>query len=55
MFAWVLFSLHWPDNDFVHIPDGLQDLIRRCLTYNQADRPDVLTIAQDAYLTYVKR
>ncbi|MBA0700170.1 hypothetical protein Goari_001737 [Gossypium aridum] len=31
------------------------DLIRRCLTYNQAERPDVLTIAQDTYLTYSKK
>ncbi|KAI3906165.1 hypothetical protein MKW92_007907 [Papaver armeniacum] len=31
-----------------------KDLIRRCLTYNQADRPDVLTIAQDPYLSYTK-
>ncbi|ONM09262.1 Tousled-like kinase 1 [Zea mays] len=32
-----------------------QDLIRRCLTYNQSERPDVLTIAQDPYLSYAKR
>ncbi|KAL3693299.1 hypothetical protein R1sor_006950 [Riccia sorocarpa] len=32
-----------------------KDFIRRCLTYNQADRPDVLTAAQDPYLSYVKR
>lgn len=32
-----------------------QELIRRCLTYNQAERPDVLTIAQDPYLSYSKR
>ncbi|GMJ15501.1 TOUSLED [Hibiscus trionum] len=32
-----------------------KDLIRRCLTYNQAERPDVLTIAQDPYLTYSKK
>ncbi|XP_077225862.1 protein kinase superfamily protein [Tasmannia lanceolata] len=32
-----------------------KDLIRRCLTYNQADRPDVLSIAQDPYLSYTKR
>uniref|UniRef100_A0A6N2L7T4 Protein kinase domain-containing protein n=1 Tax=Salix viminalis TaxID=40686 RepID=A0A6N2L7T4_SALVM len=37
------------------ISNEAKDLIRRCLTYNQADRPDVLTIAQDPYLTYVKR
>ncbi|OVA00864.1 Protein kinase domain [Macleaya cordata] len=32
-----------------------KDLIRRCLTYNQAERPDVLTIAQDPYLSYTKK
>ncbi|XP_074289716.1 serine/threonine-protein kinase TOUSLED [Silene latifolia] len=32
-----------------------KELIRRCLTYNQAERPDVLSIAQDAYLTYAKK
>ncbi|KAL2634507.1 hypothetical protein R1flu_005986 [Riccia fluitans] len=32
-----------------------KEFIRRCLTYNQADRPDVLTAAQDPYLSYVKR
>ncbi|CAN7140566.1 unnamed protein product [Brassica rapa subsp. narinosa] len=32
-----------------------KDLIRRCLTYNQADRPDVLTLAQDPYLSYTKK
>ncbi|XP_054797300.1 serine/threonine-protein kinase TOUSLED isoform X2 [Prosopis cineraria] len=32
-----------------------KDFIRRCLTYNQAERPDVLTIAQDPYLTYSKK
>uniref|UniRef100_A0A1D1ZB35 Serine/threonine-protein kinase TOUSLED n=1 Tax=Anthurium amnicola TaxID=1678845 RepID=A0A1D1ZB35_9ARAE len=32
-----------------------KDLIRRCLTYNQTERPDVLTIAQDLYLSYAKR
>ncbi|CAL9750440.1 unnamed protein product [Musa acuminata subsp. burmannicoides] len=32
-----------------------KELIRRCLTYNQAARPDVLTIAQDPYLSYSKR
>ncbi|OAY75595.1 Serine/threonine-protein kinase TOUSLED [Ananas comosus] len=32
-----------------------KELIRRCLTYNQAERPDVLTIAQDPYLSYSKR
>ncbi|KAH8497883.1 hypothetical protein H0E87_016968 [Populus deltoides] len=37
------------------ISNEAKDLIRRCLTYNQADRPDVMTIAQDPYLTYVKR
>ncbi|CAK7329227.1 unnamed protein product [Dovyalis caffra] len=37
------------------ISNEAKDLIRRCLTYNQADRPDVLTTAQDPYLTYVKK
>ncbi|GAB2285665.1 hypothetical protein Dimus_020106 [Dionaea muscipula] len=32
-----------------------KELIRRCLTYNQAERPDVLTIAQDPYLSYAKK
>ncbi|KAH7561221.1 hypothetical protein JRO89_XS10G0194900 [Xanthoceras sorbifolium] len=32
-----------------------KELIRKCLTYNQAERPDVLTIAQDPYLTYSKK
>ncbi|KAG6557270.1 hypothetical protein Mapa_001197 [Marchantia paleacea] len=32
-----------------------KDFIRRCLTYNQTERPDVLTAAQDPYLSYVKR
>lgn len=32
-----------------------KELIRRCLTYNQSDRPDVLSIAQDPYLTYAKK
>ncbi|CAM6114535.1 unnamed protein product [Calypogeia fissa] len=32
-----------------------KDFIRRCLTYSQAERPDVLTAAQDPYLSYVKR
>lgn len=32
-----------------------KELIRRCLTYNQAERPDVLGIAQDPYLTYAKK
>ncbi|KAJ8750344.1 hypothetical protein K2173_014259 [Erythroxylum novogranatense] len=32
-----------------------KELIRCCLTYNQAERPDVLTIAQDPYLTYSKK
>ena len=36
---------------FVRAFDGLHDLIRQCLIYNQAERPDVLTIAQDPYLT----
>ncbi|XP_021720607.1 serine/threonine-protein kinase TOUSLED-like [Chenopodium quinoa] len=32
-----------------------KELIRRCLTYNQAERPDVLSIALDPYLTYAKK
>ncbi|KAK1355666.1 hypothetical protein POM88_048922 [Heracleum sosnowskyi] len=32
----------------------VKEFIRRCLTYNQADRPDVLTMALDPYLTYTK-
>lgn len=51
-------SCHWfLDRCFI---DSLfyvfeQEFIRRCLTYNQAERPDVLTIAQDPYLTYTKK
>ncbi|KAJ0966358.1 hypothetical protein J5N97_027496 [Dioscorea zingiberensis] len=37
------------------VSNEAKELIRRCLTYNQAERPDVLTIAQDPYLTYSKR
>ncbi|XP_045831715.1 serine/threonine-protein kinase TOUSLED-like [Trifolium pratense] len=37
------------------ISSEAKDFIRRCLTYNQAERPDVLTIAQDPYLTYTKK
>ncbi|KAL6005124.1 hypothetical protein ACLOJK_005685 [Asimina triloba] len=37
------------------VSNEAKDLIRRCLTYNQADRPEVLTIAQDPYLSYSKR
>ncbi|KAL4036005.1 hypothetical protein IC575_004719 [Cucumis melo] len=37
------------------VSNEAKDFIRRCLTYNQADRPDVLTIAQDSYLTYLKK
>lgn len=32
-----------------------KDFIRRCLTYNQAERPDVLSIASDPYLNYAKK
>ncbi|KAL5574547.1 hypothetical protein UlMin_016246 [Ulmus minor] len=32
-----------------------KDLIRRCLTYNQEERPDVLNLAQDPYLSYAKK
>ncbi|XP_020877550.1 serine/threonine-protein kinase TOUSLED isoform X3 [Arabidopsis lyrata subsp. lyrata] len=37
------------------ISNEAKELIRRCLTYNQADRPDVLTMAQDPYLSYSKK
>ncbi|XP_010247147.1 PREDICTED: serine/threonine-protein kinase TOUSLED isoform X2 [Nelumbo nucifera] len=37
------------------VSNEAKDLIRRCLTYNQAERPDVLTIAQDPYLSYTKK
>ncbi|KAF7831596.1 serine/threonine-protein kinase TOUSLED isoform X1 [Senna tora] len=37
------------------VSNEAKDFIRRCLTYNQAERPDVLTIAQDSYLTYIKK
>ncbi|KAJ4910852.1 Serine/threonine-protein kinase TOUSLED [Raphanus sativus] len=37
------------------ISNEAKDLIRRCLTYNQGDRPDVLTLAQDPYLSYTKK
>ncbi|KAK9734651.1 hypothetical protein RND81_04G154900 [Saponaria officinalis] len=38
-----------------NISNEAKELIRRCLTYNQAERPDVLNIAQDPYLSYSKR
>ncbi|XP_044483463.1 serine/threonine-protein kinase TOUSLED-like isoform X2 [Mangifera indica] len=37
------------------VSNEAKDLIRRCLTYNQAERPDVLTLAQEPYLTYSKK
>ncbi|KAK4369587.1 hypothetical protein RND71_013379 [Anisodus tanguticus] len=37
------------------VSNEAKEFIRRCLTYNQADRPDALTIAQDPYLTYTKK
>ncbi|XP_010520498.1 PREDICTED: serine/threonine-protein kinase TOUSLED-like isoform X3 [Tarenaya hassleriana] len=37
------------------VSNEAKELIRRCLTYNQADRPDVLTMAQDPYLIYTKK
>ncbi|XP_042379764.1 serine/threonine-protein kinase TOUSLED-like isoform X2 [Zingiber officinale] len=37
------------------VSNEAKELMRRCLTYNQAERPDVLTIAQDPYLSYSKR
>lgn len=36
------------------VSNEAKELIRRCLTYNQAERPDVLTVAQDPYLSYIK-
>ena len=32
-----------------------KDFIRRCLEYRQEERPDVLTLAEDAYLKPPKR
>ncbi|MCD9639994.1 hypothetical protein HAX54_025005 [Datura stramonium] len=37
------------------VSNEAKEFIRRCLTYNQAERPDVLSIAQDPYLTYTKK
>ncbi|XP_021825234.1 serine/threonine-protein kinase TOUSLED [Prunus avium] len=37
------------------ISNEAKDFIRRCLTYNQTERPDVLAIAQDPFLTYSKK
>ncbi|CAO2840953.1 unnamed protein product [Amaranthus hypochondriacus] len=37
------------------VSNEAKELIRRCLTYNQSERPDVLSIAQDFYLTYAKK
>ncbi|KAK7309617.1 hypothetical protein RJT34_06499 [Clitoria ternatea] len=37
------------------VSNEAKEFIRRCLTYNQAERPDVLTIAQDPYLTFSKK
>nr|GLL43255.1 serine/threonine-protein kinase TOUSLED isoform X1 [Ipomoea trifida] len=37
------------------ISSEAKDFIRRCLTYNQAERPDVLAIAQDPYLNFQKK
>lgn len=37
------------------VSNEAKEFIRRCLSYNQADRPDVLTIAQDPYITYAKK
>eukprot|EP00850_Spirogloea_muscicola_P014749 SM000108S14193 [mRNA] locus=s108:181370:184506:+ [translate_table: standard] len=31
------------------------DFIKRCFTYHQKDRPDVLTVMQDPYLSYIKK
>ncbi|XP_078435657.1 protein kinase superfamily protein [Wolffia australiana] len=37
------------------VSNEAKDLIRRCLTYNQLERPDVLTLAQDPYFSYSKK
>ncbi|KAL5726053.1 non-specific serine/threonine protein kinase [Ranunculus cassubicifolius] len=37
------------------VSNEAKDLIRRCLTYDQALRPDVLSIVQDPYLLYTKK
>ncbi|KAJ7964827.1 Protein kinase superfamily protein [Quillaja saponaria] len=37
------------------VSNEAKDFIRRCLTYNQGERPDVLSIAQDPYLSYSKK
>ncbi|XP_022890707.1 serine/threonine-protein kinase TOUSLED [Olea europaea var. sylvestris] len=37
------------------VSNEAKDFIRRCLTYSQAERPDVLTVAQDPYLSYTKK
>ncbi|KAK2453431.1 hypothetical protein P8452_01024 [Trifolium repens] len=36
------------------VSDEAKEFIRRCLTYNQDERPDVLMIAQDPYLIMKK-
>lgn len=37
------------------VSSEVKDFIRRCLTYNQAERPDVLSMALDPYLIYTKK
>ncbi|CAI0541712.1 unnamed protein product [Linum tenue] len=37
------------------VSNEVKEFIRRCLTYDQTDRPDVLSAAQDPYLTYLKK
>ncbi|KAI5071541.1 hypothetical protein GOP47_0013792 [Adiantum capillus-veneris] len=36
------------------ISNEAKEFIRKCLTYNQSDRPDVLTAAHDPYLSFIK-
>eukprot|EP00250_Pteridium_aquilinum_P035223 c891_g1_i1 orf=671-2644(+) len=36
------------------ISNEAKEFIRKCLTYNQSDRPDVLTAAHDPYLSHTK-
>ncbi|XP_051134590.1 serine/threonine-protein kinase TOUSLED-like isoform X2 [Andrographis paniculata] len=37
------------------VSNEAKEFIRRCLTYNQMERPDVLTVGQDPYLNYAKK
>ena len=37
------------------VSNEAKDLIQRCLTCNQAERTDVLNVAQDSYLSLTKQ